>query len=194
MDPQNNKLITDRLNIDIAVLCEEITEIREICKDHIVNLDDIYITSETFQRIFYPYSENFGIDHNFVNSHKDIKKLVSFLPEYRTIGEKKFYLLEQILCNIEHDLNLPRSCFTTESIVDLTGQITEINSLCNISCTKILSSLTWRNIIEIIDNYKLLKNEKTNINPICSISIIFKTPTHGVENTIIRFNYKIMNL
>jgi hypothetical protein len=189
-----DKTIKDKLIIDIAVLSKEITEIRETCKDHITNLDDIYITKETFNRIFYPYSENFGIDKNFISTNKDIKKLVSFLPEYRNVGDKKFYLLEEIISNIEKDLNVPRSCFTIESLVELTNQIIGINSLCDINCTNILSSLTWSNIMEIIDNYKLLKNENKLINPICTISIIFKTPTNGVENTIIRFNYKIINM
>lgn len=189
-----DKMIKDKLIIDVAVLIKEVTEIRETCKDHIVNLDDIYITKETFKQIFYPYSENFGIDKNYIDTNNDILKLVSFLPENRSIGSKKFYLLEQILCNIEHDLNLPRSCFTIESVIDLTNQIIGINSLSDINCTNILSSLTWKNIMEIVENYKLLKNENKIINPIFAISVIFKTPTNGVENTIIRFNYKIINM
>jgi len=189
--------ISDRLIIDIAVLCEEVTEIRETCKDHIINFDDIYITQDQFRHIFYPYSENFTINENYIQSNPDSKKFVSFLPIYRTVGGQNFYLLEQILSNIENDLSVPRNAFTIESLVEITNQITNINTLCDICNNNTLSSLTWSNIKEIINNYKLYKqssNKEIGITPICVISVIFKTPTNGVENTIIRFNYKIINM
>jgi hypothetical protein len=189
-----DKIINDRLIIDVAVLCEEITEIRQTGNDHITNLDDINITKEIFKNIFYPYSENFGIDKNYINANSQLKNLISFLPEYRSVNEQKFYLLEQILTNLETDLNVPRNCFTVESRVELTNQITGINNLCDINPCGTLSSLTWSNILEIVNNYTLLNNNTTAKTLIFSISIIFKTPTNGVENTIIRFNYKIMNL
>jgi hypothetical protein len=184
----------DKLIIDVAVLCEEITEMRQTGNDHVVNLDDIYISQEKFKKIFYPNSENFGINCNYINTQQELKTIISFLPEYRSVNKKKFYLLEQILTNLETDLNVPRSCFTVESLVEITHQLTSINSLCDIHMSHTLVSLTWTNIIEIVNNYKLLKNIKTAINPIFSISVIFKTPTNGVENTIIRFNYKITNI
>lgn len=190
----DDKIIKDRLVIDVAVLCEEVTEIRQTCKDHIINLDDISVTQEQFRRICYPYSENFGIDRNYIISNQELLNFISFLPHHRTVNGKKFYLLEQILSNIENDLSVPRTCFTIESLVEITNQITNINTLCDIQTTYALSSLTWTNIIEIVNNYKLLKNCNTGITPICAISIIFKTPTNGVENTIIRFNYKIINM
>jgi hypothetical protein len=189
-----DKVVKDRLSIDVAVLCEEITEVRQTGNDHIVNLDDIYIKKDTFKNIFYPYSENFGINTNFFNSNKDFESVISFLPEHRMVNGQKFYLLEVILSNIENDLSLPRSCFTVESRVELTNQITGINTLCDINSTNILSSLTWTNILEIVNNYKLLNNTESIIIPIFVISVIFKTPTNNVENTIIRFNYKITDI
>ena len=188
------KNVQNRLSIDIAVLCEEITEIRETGKDHIINLDDIHIRKDVFKHIFYPYSENFGINTHLLHSNKELQKVISFLPEHRNVNGTKFYLLEQILSNIEEDLNLPRSCFTIESIVELTNQITGINTFCDINSSNILSSLTWSNILEIVKNYKLLTSTESNILPIFVISIIFKTPTNNVENTIIRFNYKITDI
>jgi len=189
-----DKVVKDRLSIDVAVLCEEITEVRQTGNDHIVNLDDIYIKKDTFKNIFYPYSENFGINTNFFNSNKHFESIISFLPEHRMVNGQNFYLLEVILSNIENDLNLPRSCFTVESRVELTNQITGINTLCDINSTNILSSLTWTNILEIVNNYKLLNNTESIIIPIFVISVIFKTPTNNVENTIIRFNYKITDI
>jgi len=190
----DDKILNDRLIIDVAVLCEEITEIRQTGNDHITNLDDIYITKEIFKNIFYPYSENFGIDKNYINTNSELKKFISFLPEYRTVNDKNFYLLEQILTNLETDLNVPRNCFTVESRVELTNQITGINNLCDINPSGTLSSLTWSNILEIVNNYKLLNNKIDAKTLIFAISVIFKTPTNGVENTIIRFNYKIVNM
>jgi hypothetical protein len=184
----------DRLIIDVAVLCEEITEIRQTCNDRIINLDDILLTQEQFKKIFYPHSDNFGINPVYINANSDLQRAVSFLPEYRSVNNKKFYLLEQILSNLESDLNVPRSCFTVESLVELTNQITSVKSLCDINVTNALASLTWSNVTEIVNNYKLLKHGNSIIKPVCVISVIFKTPTNCVENTVVRFNYKIVNM
>jgi hypothetical protein len=35
---------------------------------------------------------------------------------------------------------------------------------------------------------------KQPVIPICVISVVFKTPTPGVKNTIVRFNYRITDL
>jgi hypothetical protein len=60
-----------------------------------------------------------------------------------------------------------------------------------------------RNIIEIINNYKLIKTclcdcecscSKYKAIPVCVVNLIFKTPTPGVKNTIVRLHYKITNL
>jgi len=187
-------MVDDRLTIDVAVLYQETTEIKQMCNDHITNLDDICISKDTFRNIFYPYSENFCVNKNYIDSHEELKKIISFLPEYRTVNGKKFYLLEQILTNLENDLNVPRTGFTVESRVELTNQITRINTLCDLPINSILSSLSWTNILEIIDNYKMVKHKNSIVIPVCSISVIFKTPTEGVENTIIRFNYKLTQI
>jgi hypothetical protein len=181
-----------------------------MCHDHIVNLDEIEITKELFQSIFYPYCENFGINKNNVCNNSFYQEYISFLPEYRSVNGKKFYLLEEIISNIESDLNISRNCFTVESLVELTNEIISINSFCNLNCCSVLSSLTWCNILEIIKNYSIL-NENCDCStssssssssssihqaviPICVISVIFKTPTPGVKNTIVRFNYRITDL
>lgn len=193
--------INNKIYIDIAVLCQEYNNIETICNEHIINLDEIDITKEEFQTIFYPYCDNFGINKNTVCGNPDYFPYISFLPEFRSIGRKRFYLLEEIISNIENDLNVSRNCFTKDSLVELTNEIISIKSLCDINCCSVLSSLTWENIIEIINNYRLIKfcdceddkNENVAI-PICVINVIFKTPTCGVKNTIVRFNYRITNL
>jgi serine/threonine protein kinase len=157
-------------------------------------------TKESFQSIYYTYGENFAMDKKFVLK-KNVQPYISFLPEYRTVQKNKFYLLEQILSNIEYDLNVSRNCFTVESMVELSNEISGIRYISDLNASSLLSSLTWSNIMEIIKNYKLLqrhpptsKKEDNDMNFIFVVSVIFKTPTPGVNNTVIRFNYKIMNI
>jgi hypothetical protein len=212
---KTDKCINKKILIDVAVLCQEYTTVETMCDDNIINLDEISISTECFQQIFYPYCENFGINKEYVCCNEDLYKYISFLPEYRNVCGKKFYLLEAIISNIEKDLNISRNCFTKESLVELTNEMICIKSLCDINCCSVLASLTWCNIIDIINNYKLIKicNCKCHVEkdckincgcdhtcsfceviPILVINIIFKTPTDGVRNTIVRFNYRITNL
>jgi hypothetical protein len=190
--------ISNKINIDVAVLCQEYTKIEKMCDDNIINLDEIEITKDLFQYIFYPYCETFGINKNTICNNSAYLPYISFLPEYRTVDGKKFYLLEAIITNIEADLNVSRNCFTIDSLVELTNEIISINSLCDLNCCSVLSSLTWSNILEIIKNYEIINCDCTSITepviPICVISVIFKTPTPGVKNTIVRFNYRITDL
>ena len=189
----NMKLTNDKIFIDVAVLCQEYTNVETMCGDHIVNLDEIEISKDIFQSIFYPYGENFGLNKDYVCNNKELLPYLSFLPEFRRVNNKRFYLLEELILNIENDLNISRNCFTKESLVELTNEIFEIKSLCNINCCSVLSSLTWTNINEIIHNYKTLKDCSSEIVIILVINLIFKTPTPGVKNTLIRFQYRIIN-
>jgi flagellar motor protein MotB len=199
MDIFNNNLnfIENKVNIDVAVLCQEYTTIEKMDNDHILNLDEIEITKEVFQTIFYPYCENFGLNITNINNNKLLIPYISFLPEHRTMDGKKFFLLEKIISNLENDLNVSRNCFTMETLVELSNEITNLHSFCNLNFHSVLSSLTWKNILEIVKNYKMADTNNNIINPlipICVISIIFKTPTVGVKNTIVRFNYRITDI
>jgi hypothetical protein len=199
---RNHVSICNKITIDVAVLCQEYTTIEKMCDDHIINLDEIEISKDLFQCIFYPYYENFGINKNTICNNCFYQQYISFLPEYRSVNGKKFYLLEEIISNIESDLNISRNCFTVESLVELTNEIISVNSFCDVNCCSVLSSLTWSNILEIIQNYSIINencgcdssSQKGQVIPICVISIVFKTPTPGVKNTIVRFNYKIIDL
>ena len=187
----------NKIIIDVAVLAQNTSEIKKLGDNrHIINLDVINISEDLFKSIFYPHGSAFGMDRKFC-SKEGVLPYISFLPNYRTVDGKKFYLLEEILLNLEQDLNVSRNCFTTESLVEVTNELIGIKSLCNINCCSVLSSLTWENINEIINNYKLLQDSeenKTKILPICVVSIIFKTPTEGVEDTVVKFSYRIMNM
>lgn len=189
-NPVKDNKILNKIYIDIAVLCEEYTNIGVICDDHILNLDEICIPIHIFQLIFYPYKDNFGLNKDFLNNNKELLEFISFLPEFRSIDNKKFYLLEQIISNIENDLSISRNCFTKESLVELTNEIINIKSILDIKCCSLLSSLTWENVLEIINNYEKIKCSE--IIPILVVNIVFKTPTECVKDTIIRFQYKLI--
>ena len=185
-----DKKICNKIHIDVAVVCEEYNNIEIMCEDHILNLDEIEVTMEIFQLMFYPYKENFGINKDFFINNSKFLPFISFFPEFRTIDGKKFYLLESLISNIESDLCISRHCFTKDSLVELTNEIISLKTLLDIKCCSVLSSLTWSNILDIIKNYKLIHEE---VVPVLIVNIVFKTPTQGVKDTIVRFQYKICN-
>ena len=182
--------IANKIHIDVAVVCEEFNNIELMCEDHILNLDEIDITLEIFQMMFYPYKENFGLNKDFFINNDKFIPLISFFPNVRTINGKNFYLLEELITNIETDLWVSRHCFTKDTLVALTNEITSIKTLLDIKCCSVLSSLTWSNILNIINNYKLIKED---VIPILIVNIVFKTPTKNVKDTVVRFQYKICN-
>jgi hypothetical protein len=196
--------INKKVIIDVAVLCQEYANIDITCNDNIINLDEIGITKEIFQSIFYPYGENFGINKDFVCNNTTMLPYISIHPDCRTFMQKRFFLLEELISNIERDLNISRACFTKESLIELTHEISSIKTLCDINSCSVLSSLSWTNISEIINSYRLVKTcicnytcgdcVKSNIIPICVVNIMFKTPTPGVKNTIIRLHYRMINM
>jgi hypothetical protein len=178
------------LSLDFAVICQELSKV-EVGgkKDHIVNLDEISITKNKFQKIFYPYEENFGLNKSFATSPENIK-YISFSQNDRTIDGKKFYLLDKILQHLEIDLNVSRDCFTSETKVDLAKDLSKIKNLCDMDCCSVVSSLTWSNIKDIIEEHKKLNN--IEVQPYLCLSVIFRTPTEGTNDTIVKFNYKIV--
>lgn len=191
------------LIIDVAVLTHEYSVIDVECDNHIVNLDDILISENDFKNIFYPHGENFGIDRKIATS-PSYNEFITFLYPHRKVNGKPFYLLEEIIKNIENDLNLPRNCFTLNSLIELSTELSNIKTFCEMNYCSVTASIPWSNIENIIENKKLLhkqasNNSKSNEcyhhpkkeNVIFAVSIVFKTPTPGIKNTIIKFNYRI---
>jgi hypothetical protein len=186
----------DKIIIDVAVLCQEYSPIEITCDNtNVTTLDDIEISEENFKALFYPYGENFGIDKN-IASKKEYFPYIAFIVPYRTVNYEKFFLLETILKNIESDLNISRNCFTTTSIIELTNEIINLHSLCDINCCSVMASLPWSNIQQIIHNEDLSTCQERPIRKtLCFvISVIFKTPTPGVKPTMIKFPYVIRNI
>jgi hypothetical protein len=181
-------VLMNKVFIDVAVVSEEYNKIELMSEDHIVNLDEIDISMEMFQKIFYPYKSNFGINRDFLLNNVHLIPLISLSHEFRSVNGTRFYLLEELISNIESDLSVSRNYFTKDSLVELTNEITNIKSLLDITCSSVMSSLTWENILDIINNYKLTKS---NVIPVLIINIIFKSDTANVKDTIVRFQYKI---
>jgi N-glycosylase/DNA lyase len=140
---------------------------------------------EMFQQMFYPYKENFGLNKDVLQNNHAFFSLISF---NQTVKGHKFYLLEHLISHIESDLCMSRHCFTKDSLVELTNEITSLKSLLDIKCCSVLSALTWSNIVDIVENYKQLHEQLVLV---LVVNIVFKTPTTGVKDTVVRFQYKI---
>ena len=182
------------LQIDVAVLCQEISKVETMCdKYNIVELDEIQIKKEDFKALFYPFGENFGINKKTAIKPETIQFL-SFLQKDRTFDNgKPFYLLDIIFSSLERDLNVSRNCFTQETKVALSKEISKIHSLCDLECCSVIESLTMSNIEDMISNYSQLNSNK-KVTPIFVISVIFRTPTEGAKDVLIKFPYKIIHL
>lgn len=180
------------LFIDFAVLCQEFTKVDlECCKSHIVDLDEISIERKQFRDIFYNTGETFGLNKTFAKYPENLP-LISFSQDHRTLNGTRFYLMERIIQNLETDLNVSRNCFTAETRVDLAKELSGIASLCDMECCSVLTSLTWTNIENLLKEHsKMNNNEK--VRPYLCLSVIFRTPTEGTKDSIIRFLYKIID-
>ena len=177
--------------VDVAVLCQQFSEVDISCDNsNITILDEIEITKDIFLNIFYPHGENFGINKTIAQDEQ-YNHFISF--ENRTVKGNRFFLLEQILSNLETDLNISRNCFTTSSRIELVNEFSSLKSLCDLNCCSVVASLPWTNVEFILKNYEVHK-EKQNIIPIFVISIGFKTPTPNVKDNVIKFHYKIIQI
>jgi hypothetical protein len=181
------------LILDVAVLCQEYSPVEITCNNsHIVNLDEISISEETFRNIFYPYGENFGID----SKKSCISEFfyLTFLAPYRKVNGKPFSLLEEVIKNTEEDLNVSRNCFTTCSLIDLSNDLSKIKTLCDINCSSLVCSLTWSNIISMLRDYSLVNKHPVNIRPLFVVNVIFKSPNPCVKPTVVKFNYRVHSI
>lgn len=186
--------IYDTLSIDIAYINQNITSVELTETDnHIIELDDILIDCNLFKQIFYPHGNNFGIDNNIL-SNPNIISYISFMSPYRTLnnGSKPFMLLEQIISNTENDLNVNRSCFTTSTLIELSKEITNIRTLCDIHSRCVLCSLPWDNVVSIIKNNYINRDKNIPLKQaILIISVVFKSPNPHILPTIVKFKYRI---
>jgi len=184
--------VSDTVAIDVAVLCQEYSPVDVMCTNiNVIELNEMVILAEVFKSIFYPYGENFGIDCDKIRNNPHITPYITFLPPWRTFDcGKPFSLLEQIILNLENDLNVSRNCFTTSSLIELSRELSNIKTLCDLKCCSLVSSLPWSNVVSIFKT-----DSKTRAIPIkyalFIVSVIFKTPNLDVRPTIIKFKYRV---
>jgi hypothetical protein len=192
-DSTEIKPVSDTVSLDIAVLCEEFSPIEvESNNKHIIELDEILITEDTFKQIFYPYGENFGLDKN-ICGNSTYFQYITFLPPWRSLNfGQPFSLLEQIIMNIEKDLNVTRNCFQTCTLIELSKELSNIKTLSDINCCSVLSSLSWSNIVNIIRNDYINRDISNPLKQtLLIINVIFKTPNTCILPTIVKFKYRM---
>lgn len=183
---------TNTIYLDFAVLSQSYKSIKiDVCQSHVINLDPINIGIRDFLTIFYPFGDSFGINLQQMSLNKHLLNYISFLESDRSVLGKNFSLLETIILNIESDLNVSRNCFTTSSLVELTKELSEIKNLCDINCCSVLSSLSWPNIVSIIQNEQLRITGTTLEEIALILSVIFVTPHDDILETVIKFTYII---
>lgn len=184
--------MTESLQIDFAVLCQEIQKVDLDCnKSHFIHLDEILISTKQFRDIFYNTGENFGLNKAFALQPNNLP-FISFSQEDRTENGSRFYLMDRIIQNLEVDLNVTRNCFTPETRVELAKELSGLKSLCDISCCSVVASLQWKNIEDLLKEHSKFHDNK-KITPFLCLSVIFRTPTEGTKDTVVRFTYKIID-
>jgi hypothetical protein len=184
--------------IDVAALGHVLNPIELKEEAHIIELDDIPISSLLFRRIFYAYDgDSFNLDCQLcrTDQFKDLKKFISFRPEDRTINSVKFNLLNTIFGHIEEDLEVPRDCFDLTCRMELEKELACIDSICDVNSCSVLTALKWHEVLKLLLSQGALPSGKDNngniIYHVLKVSVIFKNPNRDVKDTIIKFRYLI---
>ena len=190
---------SDTILLDVAVMSQEFTPIHLTGIDnHIVELDEIQVTTVLFKLLFFPHGENFELNSQLAaltNNNQTIINYISFLPPNRTVNGEAFSLVETIISNIEKDLCVTRNCFTTNTLIELNKEFSEIKTLNNICFSNTYNSLAWSNIVNIINNEKASRSvDKPLKHALLVISVVFKNSNSNLLPTIIKFNYRIDNI
>jgi hypothetical protein len=183
------KDIKKAVTIDIAALSMEFTKLNKTCDDEIIDLDDIYINTKVFQKLYYPQGETFGLDKK-IAMRKDMNPFISFHHDYRSIKGQPFNLLESIIRSIENTMNISRQCFSSDTMIELNNELGTLKSICDIPCCSVIASLPWSALIDTMNTYKSIQSLKNKEEIVfhCRISIFFKSPS--IEQAIVvRFNY-----
>ena len=162
----------------IAYLSTESNPIVVETTQHVVQLDPVPMTYSIFKNVFYGYGDAFTI-----TSNPSLSTYISF--KNKTVNTKTFSLDQTILSNISEDLHLPQACFTVDSVIELTRELVEIQTLGDLS-TKVTSSLNLNTLEGVI-------RQQESGDVLVTVGVVFKTPTQGVHPTLINFNYTITN-
>lgn len=120
--------------LDVAVMSQQFSSVHVLACDsvHDVFLDPIPVTLRQFRDMFYSTGHTFSLT-KLVEEHPCFNPKISFLPLHRSYNNgEPFNLLEVIVSNAEIDLNVPRTCFTTASLLEVQHQLGNINTLFDI--------------------------------------------------------------
>jgi len=134
MEPPNHLIPAECTALDVAVLSKKYSSLDVMSVDsiHDVFLDPIPVKLHEFRNIFYAAGQTFGIT-KLIEDHEPYNHKISFLPHHRTYNNGQYFnLLETIIRNAEIDLNVPRTCFTTASLVDVEKELGNVNTLYDI--------------------------------------------------------------
>jgi len=188
--------------IDVAALGHVLNPIEIKETAHIVELDDIHISSMLFRRIFYAGDgEHFNLDFRIrnLNPHdpyiESVKQYTSFDPDYRTVNDISFNLLQTIFGHLEEDLQAPRECFDLTCRMELERELACINSIYDINSCSVLTALKWHEVLKLLISHGAIKSGidpcGNPIQHVLKISVIFKNPNRDVKDTIVKFRYLI---
>ena len=180
-----------KFKLDIAVLTQAYSELKQKSGlDHVIELDCIDVPENVFKSIFYQ-SDSFSINPLAANNIATAI-LISFNSANRTVNNLPFCLIDVIMENIEHDLGVTSNMFSTCSLISLNSEINAIKTLCDLSISNVMCSLKWSDIVNTV---RCVYDDTpgapvpTCADVILTISVVFMTPTVGVQPTIIKFNY-----
>jgi hypothetical protein len=121
----------------------------------------------------------------------ELYKYITFQTPWRTVNSRGFSLLDTILHHLEDDFSVTRNCFTSDSLLELSKELTNIKSLCDIPLCN-MTSLSWENIKDRIREKYINSHEENKFEIVeLIITIVFKIPLERSLPTHIKFIYKL---
>ena len=125
------------------------------------------------------------------------RNYISLEPSFRTINTQSFHLLESIIQNVENDIGFNREYFTPDSLINITNEISSINTLVDmiLIANKKITSLKWSNIMKLIRD-KLLNigqdyTSHTYLSVDLIINLIFTFNDITLKQTNIKYIFRV---
>ena len=197
----SNALLSETSRIiDFVVLdSKELSSPKEL-DAHVISLDGIEMDISGFLNVFYhTNNETFEINESMSESEKiHLKK--------QNIDKSLFKLLDNVFRLYSQDLNIEFSCMDPCSVVKITNQLNQYNTLLDF-CV-INSSLTFSDILELIMNKSGKLTGTNNDEQLLEFESIFGSDSNGryhifvlnirfhnanplVKDIILKFNYNV---
>ena len=134
-DTKPLEFFTFTQTIDVAAIGQPLSGVAIEDNMHVITLDTIgALTVEEFRTIFYyTDGETFGVNPAALLD-ASATSLISFLGDDRTMngGDISFNLTEAVFENLEADLGVKRECFDLCTKIELTKELSRINTLVDI--------------------------------------------------------------